>query len=269
MALDVSTYHDRAVALAQTPWEKKVAEVSRNVMNRIYHGCPAVFPETKQQGVWNFFTYCPVTQVGEKFTISSGDRTYEFEWKNTRNGCFATLINFIYDILQNGLGALWDPAWLDYADKDEEFQFHRPARWKQGEEFTGYGRVYSGEAVTTTLGTFENCLRIRARTSQNESPGITYQNTDKDYFFAPGIGLVRIITYVTSYEDIRIYDLVSYKGTGEGYMPIEDGMERHYKYLNENQPNVHGGASYYYVKDDEGKLIILGDQLGMMDAEEA
>ena len=121
--------------------------------------------------------------------------------------------------------------------------------------------------MTTTLGTFENCLRIRARTSQNESPGITYQNTDKDYYFAPGIGLVRIITYVASYEDIRIYDLVSYKGTGEGYMPIEDGMERHYKYLNEKQPNVHGGTSYYYVKDDEGKLIILGDQLGMMDVE--
>ena len=268
VALDVSAYHDRAVALAQTPWEKKVAEVSRNVMNRIYHGCPAVFPETKQQGVWNFFTYCPVTKIGEKITVSSGDRTYEFEWKNTRNGCFATLLNFIYDILQNGLGALWDPTWLEYADKDEEFQFHRPARWDQGKEFIGYGRVYSGETVTTTLGTFENCLRIRARTSQNESPGITYQDTDKDYYFAPGIGLVRIITYVTSYEDIRIYDLVSYKGTGEGYMPIEDGMERHYKYLNENQPNVHGGTSYYYVKDNEGKLVILGDQLGMMDVEE-
>ena len=267
VALDVSTYHDRAVALAQTPWEKKVAEVSRNVMNRIYYGCPAVFPETKQQGVWNFFTCCPVTQVGEKLTISGGNRTYEFEWKSTRNGCFATLLNFIYDIQQNGLGALWDPAWLEYADRDEEFQFHRPARWVEGVEFTGYGRVYSGETVTTTLGTFENCLRIRARTSQNEGPGITYQNTDKDYYFAPGIGLVRIITYVTSYEDIRIYDLVSYKGTGEGYMPMEDGMERHYKYLNEKQPNVHGGTSYYYVKDDEGKLVILGDQLGMMDAD--
>ncbi|MBO5041915.1 MAG: RNA polymerase sigma factor [Clostridia bacterium] len=267
VALDVSAYHDRAVALAQTPWEKKVAEVSRNVMNRIFQSDTDANPDAKQEGVWNFLTYCPVTKVGEKITVSSGDRTYEFEWKNTRNGCFATLINFIYDILQNGLGALWDPAWLEYADRDEEFQFHRPARWDQGKEFIGYGRVYSGETVTTTLGTFENCLRIRARTSQNESPGITYQNTDKDYYFAPGIGLVRIITYVTSYEDIRIYDLVSYKGTGEGYMPIEDGMERHYKYLNEKQPNVHGGTSYYYVKDDEGKLVILGDQLGMMDVE--
>lgn len=268
VAQDVSAYHDRAVALAQTPWEKKVAEVSRNVMNRIYHGCPAVFPETKQQGVWNFFTCCPVTKAGEKITISSGDRTYEFEWKSTRNGCFATLLNFIYDIMQNGLGALWDPAWLDYADKDEEFQFHRPARWVEGVEFTGYGRVYSGETVTTTLGTFENCLRIRARTSQNEGPGITYQNTDKDYYFAPGIGLVRIITYVTSYEDIRIYDLVSYKGTGEGYMPVREGLERHYKFLNENEPNIHAGASYYYIKDNEGNLVILGDQLGMMDVEE-
>ncbi len=267
VALDVSAYHDRAVALAQTPWEKKVAEVSRNVMNRIFHGDTDANPDAKQRGVWNFFTCCPVTEKDEKFTISGGNRTYEFEWKSTRNGCFATLINFIYDILQNGLGALWDPAWLEYADKEEEFEFHRPARWKQGEEFTGYGRVYSGETVTTTLGTFENCLRIRARTSQNEGPGITYQNTDKDYFFAPGIGLVRIITYVTSYEDIRIYDLTSYKGTGEGYMPIEEGMERHYKYLNDRQPNVHGGTSYYYVRDNDGNLVILGDQTGMMDVD--
>ncbi len=265
VALDVSAYHDRAVTLAQTPWEKKVSEVSRNVMNRIYAGAD---PDAKQQGVWNFFTYCPVTEKQEKITISSGDRTYEFEWKSTRKGCFSALINFIYDILQHGLGALWDPAWLTYADKDEEFEFRRPARWKAPDvEFTGYGKVFSGETVTTTLGTFENCLRIRARTSQNEGPGITYQNTDKDYYFAPGIGLVRIITYVTSYEDIRIYDLVSYKGTGEGYMPVCEGLERHYRFLNENEPHIQAGASYYYVKDNDGNLIILGDQTGMMDRE--
>lgn len=267
VALDVSAYHDRAVAVAKTPWEKKVAEVSRNVMNRIYHGDTDANPDAKQEGVWNFFTYCPVTEKQEKITITSGTRTYEFEWKNTRIGSFATLINFIYDILQKGLGALWDPAWLDYADKDEEFEFHRPARWGKGEEFIGYGRITSGVTVETTLGTFENCLKIRARTSQNESPGITYQNTDKDYFFAPGIGLVRIITYVTSYEDIRIYDLVSYEGTGEGYMPVCEGMERHYRYLNEKQPNVHAGTSYYYIKDNDGQLVILGDQLGMLDVE--
>ena len=267
VAVDVSAYLDRAAALAKTPWERMTTKVARDVMDRIYHGDPDACPDTKQHGVWNFFTCCPVTEKEDKITISSGDRTYEFEWKSTRNGCFAALINFIYDILQKGLGALWDPAWLEYADKDEEFEFHRPARWKMDKEFIGYGRVFSGETVTTTLGTFENCLRIRTRTSQNEAPGVTYQNTDKDYYFAPGIGLVRIVTYVTSYEDIRIYDLVSYVGEGEGYMPIREGMERHYKYLNDKQPNVHGGTSYYYVKDNDGNLVILGDQLGMMDKE--
>ena len=265
VAVDVSAYLDRAAALAKTPWERMTTKVARNVMDRIYHGDPDACPDTKQHGVWNFFTCCPVTEKEDKITISSGDRTYEFEWKSTRNGCFAALINFIYDILQKGLGALWDPAWLEYADKDEEFEFHRPARWKMDEEFIGYGRVFSGETVTTTLGTFENCLRIRTRTSQNEAPGVTYQNTDKDYYFAPGIGLVRIVTYVTSYEDIRIYDLVSYVGEGEGYMPIREGMERHYEYLNDKQPNVHGGTGYYYVKDNDGNLVILGDQTGMMD----
>ena len=122
--------------------------------------------------------------------------------------------------------------------------------------------------METAAGRFENCLNFRTRTSQNDAPGFAYQLSDKDYYFAPGIGLVRVVTYVTSYEDIRIYDLVAYEGTGDGYMPICEGLERHYKFLNDNEPRIHAGASYYYVKDNDGNLVILGDQTGMMDREQ-
>ena len=50
-------------------------------------------------------------------------------------------------------------------------------------------------------------------------------------------------------------------------MPITDGLERHYRVLNENEPHIQAGASYYYVKDNDGNLVILGDQTGMMDRE--
>jgi len=267
VAVDVSAYLERTMVLARTPWEAMTAKVAKNVMDRIYHGDPDANPDTKSHGLWNFFQYYIPTENDGKVTFKT-DRTFEFEWKGSQQGMLSMCFNFIYEILQTNLGSLWNDEWLTYADRDEEFRFHRPARWKAPDvEFTGYGKVFSGETVTTTLGTFENCLRIRARTSQNETPGITYQNTDKDYYFAPGIGLVRIITYVTSYEDIRIYDLVSYKGTGEGYMPVCEGLERHYRFLNENEPHIQAGASYYYVKDNDGNLVILGDQLGMMDRE--
>jgi hypothetical protein len=181
---------------------------------------------------------------------------------------WSMLHNFIYDILQENLGGIWDDKWLAFVDRDEEYEFHRPAKFNDGQEFVGYAKIKSGVTVETAAGRFENCLNFRTRTSQNDAPGFAYQLSDKDYYFAPGIGLVRIITYVTSYEDIRIYDLVSYKGTGDGYMPIREGLERHYKFLNDNEPRIHAGASYYYVKDNNGNLVILGDQTGMMDREQ-
>ncbi len=267
VSVDVSAYHERAIRLAATPWEKKVAEVSRNVMNRICQGDLSAHPDAKQQGCWNFFIYYKTDEKDGKVLIDD-DRTYEFEWKMMNQHTGSMLHNFIYEILETDLGVIWNDEWVAYADKEEEFEFHRPALWNNGQEFIGYAKVRSGVTVETTLGRFENCLAMRVRTNHTDSPGFAYMSSDKDYFFAPGIGLVRIITYVTSYEDIRVYDLVSYEGTGEGYMPLREGLERHYKFLNEKEPNIHAGASYYYVKDNDGKLVILGDQLGMMDVEE-
>ena len=266
-ALDVSAYHERAAALAVTPWEKKVTEVSRTVMDRIYHGDLQSHPDAKQVGCWNFFCYDEVKEANGRITLDD-NRTYAFEWKDMNKESWSMLYNFIYDILQANLGGIWDDKWLAFVDRDEEYEFHRPAKFNDGQEFVGYAKIKSGVTVETAAGRFENCLNFRTRTSQNDAPGFAYQLSDKDYYFAPGIGLVRVVTYVTSYEDIRIYDLVSYKGTGDGYMPICEGLERHYKFLNDNEPRIHAGASYYYVKDNDGNLVILGDQTGMMDREQ-
>jgi hypothetical protein len=264
IALDVSAYHERAAALAATPWEKKVTEVSRAVMDRIYHGDLQSHPDAKQVGCWNFFCYYDVKKANGRITLDD-NRTYAFEWKDMNKESWSMLYNFVYDILQANLGGIWDDKWLAFVDRDEEYEFHRPAQFNGGQEFVGYAKIKSGVTVETAAGRFENCLNFRTRTSQNDAPGFAYQASDKDYYFAPGIGLIRVVTYVTSYEDIRIYDLVSYKGTGEGYMPVREGLERHYKFLNENEPHIQAGASYYYVKDNDGKLVILGDQTGMMD----
>ena len=262
--VDVSAYHDRAEALAVTPWEKLMVKVSKSVMERIYHGDPDADATYPQKGCWNFFVQAAIKEEGSR-VIFHDDRRYSFEGKDMRDGRAQPLLhNFVYEILQNNLGAIWDDAWLTYADKEEEFQHHRSATGNDGEEFIGYAKVRRGVTVETTLGTFENCLHLRVRTSQNDGPGWAYMSSDKDYYFAPGIGLVRIVTYITSYEDYRIYDLTAYKGEGEGYMPIREGMERHYTYVN-GTPDVHGGVSYYYIRNNDGELVLLADQVGMVE----
>ena len=262
--VDVSAYHDRAEALAVTPWEKLMVKVSKSVMGRIYHGDPDADATYPQKGCWNFFVQAAIKEEGSRVTYHD-DRRYSFEGKDMRDGRAQPLLhNFVYEILQNNLGAIWDDAWLTYADKEEELEHHRSATGNDGEEFIGYAKVKCGVTVETTLGTFENCLHLRVRTSQNDGPGWAYMNSDKDYYFAPGIGLVRIVTYITSYEDYRIYDLTAYKGEGEGYMPIREGMERHYTYVN-GTSDVHGGVSYYYIRNTDGELVLLADQVGMVE----
>ena len=262
--VDVSAYHNRAEALAVTPWEKLVVKVSKSVMGRIYHGDPDADAAYPRKGCWNFFVQAAIKEEGSRVTFHD-DRRYSFEGKDMRDGRAQPLLhNFVYEILQNNLGAIRDDAWLTYADKEEEFEHHRPATGNDGKEFIGYAKVRRGVTVETTLGTFADCLHLRVRTSQNDGPGWAYMNSDKDYYFAPGIGLVRIVTYITSYEDFRIYDLTAYEGTGEGYMPIREGMERHYTYVN-GTPDVHGGVSYYYIRNNDGELMLLADQVGMVD----
>ena len=264
VAVDVSAYHDRAEALAVTPWEKLMVKVSKRVMGRIYHGDPDADATHPQRGCWNFFVQAAIKEEENRVTFHD-DRRYSFEGKDMSDGRAHPLLhNFIYEILQNNLGAIRDDAWLNLADTEEEFEHHRTATGNDKEEFVGYAKVRGGVTVETALGTFANCLHLRTRTNHKDGPGWAYMSSDKDYYFAPGIGLVRVVTYVTSYEDFRIFDLTAYEGTGEGYMPILEGMERHYAYVN-GTPDVHGGVSYYYIRNNEGDLVLLADQVGMVD----
>jgi hypothetical protein len=259
--VDVSAYYARAAQLAATPWERKVTEVSRRVMDRIFAGNLTLHPEAKQKGIWNFFYVYSVEDASGKITLRD-DRQFSFGW----NECdvfkdWSVRHTFIYDIMESSMGGIWNPAWLDYADRDEKFIFRRPCRTNDFPEFIGEAIVKTGVTVETAAGRFENCLHICTFSDTYEHGGWSYQCHKKDYYFAPGIGLVRVRTEGGANP---VYDLVAYEGTGEGYMPVREGLVRRYEYVG-TEERIHAGVNYYYLKDDEGNLCILADQIGMID----
>ena len=259
--VDISAYHARAAELASTPWEKKMTEVSRTVMERIFAGDLTLHPEAKQHGIWNFFVMEKVREEKGVITLYD-DRVFSFEWKDGEYPRdWSVLHNFIYDIMESSMGGIWNPAWLDYADRDEKFIYRRPCRTNDYPEFIGEAIVKTGATVETRAGKFENCLHICTFSDTYEHGGRSYQCHKKDYYFADGIGLVRVKTYGGADP---VYDLVAYEGTGEGYMPVREGLTRHYEYVGD-EARIHAGVIYHYLKDDNGNLCVLSDQIGMID----
>lgn len=115
-----------------------------------------------------------------------------------------------------------------------------------------------GGTVTTEAGTFENCIKVTIDIS-----GSGYLRGKKEYFFAKGIGIVRCIHHT----DPAVYELTSYEGVGEGYMPLEDGIVRRYKGV--DFPNgMRGEIDFACAADGHGQLTVIVDQIGQQSREE-
>ena len=253
-------YLDRAAELARTPWEKKLTEVSRTVMTRIFDGYLPHNPNARQWGARNRFEAWHVEEKDGK-VFGGPQYTYQFGWNDGEYPRDWSLLPAdIYGILHHHLGCLWNDEWLQYCDKEEYYEYHRPSKDTRYEEFIAPVEVRSGVTVETAAGKFENCIHLHVIPTVYENYR-SHACHQKDYYFAPGIGLVRIKTYGGADP---VYDLVSYEGTGEGYMPICPGLMRHYEYVGD-EARIHAGAIYHYLNDDEGKLCILADQIGMID----
>ena len=83
-----------------------------------------------------------------------------------------------------------------------------------------------------------------------------------EYYFAPGIGIIRSVSHFCQDALKAVYELTSYEGTGEGYMPFKDGMLRRYEALDLTDGYV-ASAEYTYVADDDGRIVIFEDRCGI------
>ena len=92
--------------------------------------------------------------------------------------------------------------------------------------------------------------------------GLSYRGGKKAYWFAEGIGIVRTENSYCGGIKTAVYELTSYEGKGEGYMPIADGLFRRYDALGLTDGFV-GAAEYAYVADDDGDIVLFTDRIGI------
>ncbi|MBQ8448418.1 MAG: sigma-70 family RNA polymerase sigma factor [Clostridia bacterium] len=255
--VDVSRYLEKAEKLAKTPLEKAHVGVASKVMKRIFETDEKYNPERTASGHWNFFTYEKIMRENGR-VYADDDRVFSFEWKDMGNRGKtgnALLYNFIYDIFQAiAGGTLWNDAWKAGFEEKIKYKYI-------DQECESEISVSDAGTVTTEAGTFENCLCVSIKAS-GFTGGFAYRGGHKEYYFAPGVGMVKAVIHRYKYSIKNVFNLTAYRGTGEGYMPLRAGMFRRYEAEEIGEGYV-ASAEYTFENDENGELIMLANQEGI------
>ncbi len=254
---DVSHAAKRAEELAKTPIEKAHTVAAVSAIRRIMETDPVFNPEHTAEGHWNFFEkLCLVNKDGRLTTMRNS--RWCFEWKGggvlRRTGA-PLLYNDIYGILQDAAKCLWSKEWQIGASPIVEYHNY-------GEVIRTSITCEDGGTVVTRAGTFENCFKL-CLNIEGMTDGLSYRGGKKVYWFAWGIGIVRTENYQYEQEaGAAVYELTSYEGKGEGYMPVADGLIRRYDAIGLTDGFV-GGVAYSYASNGMGDIVIFKDAIGI------
>lgn len=255
---DMSYQIERAEALASTPLQKAHTVSACSVARRIYacHRDDADAPEdTTDSGHWNFFQIFRVNNRDGDFKLTD-NRQWAFELKNTWGGSSLRPLyyNDIYGLLKDSAGALWSDRWTvgaDYASEGLLFDEYCVIKKTRCEKSDG---------ISVKAGVFDDCIKLSVDMEFSE-PGGEHLGGKKEYYFARGVGIVRVVNYLPDGCGTAVYELTSYEGTGDGYMPLCSGLVRRYDAL-DLLNGYYAGVEYRYASDDSGRLFIFSDQWG-------
>lgn len=254
---DVSNAVERAERLAETPMEKAHTKAAVSVVRRIMATDTTFNPEYTATGHWNFFERTYSRKKSDSLILTRYNHRWSFEWKNMGGMGVAEdplLYNDILGILQDAANCLWSDEWrigtspiVEYTEWDSTVKTQISCE--------------DGGTVTTKAGTFKNCFKLCLDIGGMED-GLSYRGGKKVYYFAEGIGIVRTENEYCGGCKTAVYELTSYEGTGEGFMPMADGLMRRYDALDLTDGFV-GAAEYTYVADDDGDIVIFADRTGI------
>ena len=250
---DIYDVIDRAEALAGTPFQKAYTKAAASTARRILDTDPTFRPGCPVTGHWNFFHANTVRKQNGRVTLSSYDGQYGFEWKHYSDGVDALLYNDVYGILCDAANALWSEEWRIGASPVVEYDWY-------GYNIRTKITCEDGGEKTVKAGTFANCLKLTLD-SEGLKDGLGYRSGKKVYWFADGVGIIRTENEVCEGKNV-VYELTSYSGTGEGYMPLADGMTRRYEGLDLTD-GYFGAADYAYAADEDGDIVIFAEQTGI------
>lgn len=251
--VDVEKYLAGAERTAKTRREKVHTAVANKVMRWIFATDENFNPDYTEKGRWNFFGPLTVRREDDKLLLFEDDWNYSFEWKDwywkDGKSCFdmfAVGCNFLYDIVDFALGALWSDKWVPGYEEERKFK-------QYDMDVSGRIKVLEDEAVNTPVGTFENCRHLVA----DMQGGLGYWSGHTEFWYAEGVGLVKFLRTVTECGEPwknAIWLLTEYRGTGEGFFPAADGFFRKYE-AQELENGYHGSVEYTYLEDEEGLTI--------------
>ena len=253
---DVAPLLDMAEKAAKTKFQKAYYAAASSVARRIMETDEGFNPQRTASGHWNFFRFSKVKKH-EGNVLSNEIYGKNFELKGGERSTMANslLYNFVYDIIENVTGVLWNEEWRDgFYIKEERAVFGKKAETEIS--------VSNAGTVSTEAGDFPNCLCVTLKVTGLEKTGWAYQGGHKEYYFAPGVGIVRMVARRGNYTIRTVYDLVKYIGTGDGYMPLEAGFLRRYEAQGLTDGYV-AAAEYTFENNERGNLVMFADQTGI------
>lgn len=253
---DVAPLLDMAQKAAKTKFQKAYFAAASSVARRIMETDDVFNPKRTASGHWNFFHYAKVIkQNGKVSTKELYGKSFELKDCGRSSMENSLLYNFVYLILENLTGMLWNDEWCDgFYLKEERVLYNK----KLDVEIS----CSDVEKIVTPAGEFEDCRCLTLKATGIEKTGWAYQGGHKEYYFAPGVGIVRMVAHRGNYTIRTVYDLARYIGTGEGYMPLEAGFLRRYEAQGLTDGYV-ASAEYTFENDDNGRLIMFTDQEGI------
>ncbi|MCL2815478.1 MAG: hypothetical protein FWD23_12830, partial [Oscillospiraceae bacterium] len=263
---DISFYAERAAALAVTDYQKKHTAAAIDARRRMKDGDERFTPDRKFECVWNSFTYKNVSFKNGK-TISELDWDYSFGWHmywNSGDMGYHLIANDLLGVIKDATGCIWSDEWNVGASMKT-----KGSDWPNASADVTVEK--SGE-IETAAGKFDDVIKIifdvtvPHKTELSEVEGFTWPQLGsrpgkKEYYFAKGVGIVKCVNYLKGGAVVANYELTSYEGTGDGYMPIKDGLTRSYEALGLTDGYV--GKVEYNFCEKNGGIVILENRTGI------
>jgi RNA polymerase sigma-70 factor (ECF subfamily) len=254
---DVYPAIERAERLARTPMQKAYTKAAASVARRILATDTTFNPGYTATGHWNFFGRECIRKKADSLYLTGYNPRWSFEWKSWGQMGAAEqplYYNDILGILQDAANCVWSDEWHVGASPTVEYN-----KWNR----TVKTQIVceDGGTVTTKAGTFENCLKLCLDIGGMDD-GWSYRGGKKVYYFAEGIGIVRTENEYCGGAKTAVYELTSYEGTGEGFMPLADGFMRRYDAIGLTDGFV-GATEYTFVADEDGDIVVFADRTGI------